>query len=243
MSATVKPGRRIASAVAGALALVLLAWGAWWGYARVVSTPVRHVAFAGEVGRIDAADLARLEQAVLAAPGMPIEAIREAARQVPWVREATVRRVHPDGVEIRLAAHTAFGRWNDAQLVSDAGVVFAAKDPGGLPRLRGPEGSAARVVAEYPLVAAALAPVGSPLRELRLSARGGWHATLESGLAVALGRGDWKPRAERFAAAWPRLDEAARAAEYADLRYPGGFALKRVATVTPALPQGRASRP
>jgi cell division protein FtsQ len=76
-----------------------------------------------------------------------------------------------------------------------------------------------------------LAPLGSPIRELALSPRGGWRATLASGLAIALGPGDWGPRAERFARAWPQLAPEARAAEYADLRYPSGFALKRVAEV------------
>jgi cell division protein FtsQ len=68
--------------------------------------------------------------------------------------------------------------------------------------------------------------------ELRLTPRGAWHAVLDSGLSVALGRGEWGPRAARFAAAWPQLAEEARSATYADLRYPGGFALKRAATLT-----------
>jgi cell division protein FtsQ len=232
MSAPVKPGRRVLAAIAGLAAVLALAWGAWEGYSEVVSQPIHRVAFTGDVGRLESADLARLEQTVLAAPAASIEAIRTSARKVPWVREATVRRIHPDAVEIHLAAHAAFGRWNEAELVSDRGEVFIAKDPGGLPRLRGPDGSSARVVAEYPLVAAALAPVGA-VRELRLTARGGWHATLDSGLAVALGRGEWQPRAQRFAAAWPKLSEEARAVEYADLRYPGGFAMKRVAGARP----------
>ena len=85
-----------------------------------------------------------------------------------------------------------------------------------------------------PLLAATavLAPLGSSVVELRLSPRGGWHATLASGLNVALGRGDWRPRAERFIAAWPRIAPEARATTYADLRYPGGFALKRTAELT-----------
>ena len=49
----------------------------------------------------------------------------------------------------------------------------------------------------------------------------------DGGLAVELGRGDWKARAQRFAAAWPRLAEDARATRYADLRYPNGFALRK----------------
>lgn len=235
MNAPVKPARRIVAAVAGGLATLALAGAAVYGYREVASQPIRHVTFAGAVDRIDAADLARLEQWVLGAPASSMDAIRAAARQVAWVREATVRRRYPDAVEIHLEAYTAFARWNEAQLVSDAGVVFSARDAGPLPSLRGPEGAAARMVAEFPAVAAELAPLGSPVRELTLTAPGGWYARLESGLAIALGRGDWKPRAQRLADAWPTLPEEMRAAEYADLRYPGGFALKRVASMT--LPQ------
>jgi cell division septal protein FtsQ len=91
------------------------------------------------------------------------------------------------------------------------------------------------VVREFSSAREALAPVGV-VSEFRLSPRGAWHVVLDSGLALALGRGEWRPRAERFAAAWPRLTEEARASTYADLRYPGGFALKRSATLTTPRP-------
>jgi cell division protein FtsQ len=245
MKATVPPGRRIASAVAGIAAVALLAWAAWVGFDAVVSQPVKRVAFAGELDRLAQPELDALAQAVRAAPGAPLEAIRASARRVPWVRDATVRRIFPDAVEITFSAHTAFARWNDRELVSREGVVFAAPGAGELPQLRGPDGSAAEVVREYLAASAALAPLDAPIVELRLSPRGAWHATLASGLAIALGRGDWRPRAGRFVAAWPKLEAEARAATYADLRYPGGFALKRAATLTltPSLSPGSARTP
>jgi cell division protein FtsQ len=233
-------GRRIAAAVAGVAAAALLGWAAWEGYEATLSLPIQRVAFAGEVDRLAQPELDALAQAIVAAPSASLESIRASARKVPWVREATVRRLFPDAVEITFSAHTAFARWNDSQLVSAEGDVFTAPDARKLPQLRGPEGAALQVVREYAAVAAALAPVG-PVAELTLTPRGAWRATLESGLAVALGRGDWLPRAERFATAWPRLPDDARTATHADLRYPGGFALKRAATLT--LPQGRGRTP
>lgn len=237
-------GRRIVAAVAGIAVAALLAWTALEGYEATVSLPAKRVIYAGEVDRLAQPDLDALKQAVLAAPGAPLEAIRASARRVPWVRDASVRRLFPDTVEITFSTHTAFAHWNDSQLVSREGEVFTASDASKLPRLRGPEGSAARVVREFVAVAAALAPVG-PVAELRLTPRGAWHAVLESGLSVALGRGDWQPRAARFVAAWPQLSEHDHSATYADLRYPGGFALKRAATLTltPTLSQGRGSKP
>ena len=228
-------GRRIVAAIAGTVALALLAWGAWLGLDATLALPIQRVVYAGELDRLAQPELDAFSQAVLTAPTAPLEAIRASARRVPWVRDATVRRLYPDAVEVTFQAYTAYARWNDDRLVTPEGIVFAAPDASKLPQLRGPEGSAPTVVREFASVAAVLAPVGATA-ELRLSPRGAWHATLESGLAVALGRGDWRPRAERFAAAWPSLSEEARAATYADLRYPGGFALKRAATLTVAKP-------
>jgi len=224
-------GRRIVAAIAGVVAVGVLAWGAWLGYSEVLAQPVTRVVFAGAVDRLAPSELARLEHEVLATASPSIDAIRAAARRVPWVRDAAVRREFPDAVEITFTAHEAFARWNEAGLVSATGEVFAAPGAGDLPQLRGPEGTAPKVVRAYRRVAAVLAPLGSPVKELRLSPRGSWHATLASGLALALGPGDWGPRAERFARAWPKLTPEARAAEHADLRYPSGFALKRVAEV------------
>jgi cell division septal protein FtsQ len=116
--------------------------------------------------------------------------------------------------------------------VSREGEVFAAPGGENLPRLRGPGSAALQVVREYEEALVALAPLDSPIAEFRLSPRGAWHATLASGLAIALGRGDWRPRAERFVAAWPKLSPEARATGFADLRYSSGFAMKRAATLT-----------
>jgi len=236
MSRPAPLGRRIVAAVAGVTAAALLAWGAWQGYQATVSLPIQRVVYAGEIDRLAQPELDALTHALLAAPSAPLQAIRASARRVPWVRDATVRRLFPDAVEITFSAYTAFARWNDSQLVSPTGEVFAAPDAGKLPQLRGPDAAAPQVVREYAAVAAVLAPIGA-VAELRLTPRGAWHVTLDSGLALALGRGEWRPRVERFAAAWPRLTDEARAATHADLRYPGGFALKRAATLT--LPQER----
>ncbi len=234
MSAPVPIGRRVLAGI-GALAVVgAIAATGWYGYHAILAQPVKRVVFAGDLDRLPHAELDALSQAIQAAPSgsVTLATVREAARRVPWVREVNVRRLFPDAVEITFHAHEAFARWNDNQLVSPLGDVFTAEDAAKLPRLRGPEGAGAAVIAEYRALVPILAPV-SPIAELRLSARGAWQVLLESGLTLELGRADTQPRAERLAAAWPQVAERAALSRYADLRYPNGFVLGTRTASTP----------
>jgi cell division protein FtsQ len=243
MSRPVPLGRRIVSALAGIAAAALLAVAAWQGYREVIAQPFAHVVFTGDLDRLPQRDLEALTRSIQAAtPAQSSLAdVREAARRVPWVREATVRRSYPGTVEIRFEAHRALARWNEAQLVSPEGAVFTAEEPAALPRFRGPDGNAPEMAREYPRLTAALAPLESPIAELRLSARGAWQVALQSGLVLDLGRGEVTARAERLAAAWPQLVGQGMEVKQVDLRYPNGFALRTKLTLAP--PQGRGRAP
>ncbi len=147
-----------------------------------------------------------------------LAAVRDSARRIPWVRDAAVRRRFPAGLEVTLEAHDVLARWNGAVLVSTRGEVFTAPYAGTLPRFVGPDGAADLMARQYLPIARALAPLASPVAELRLSARGAWQVALASGLVLELGRTDMQERIERFVAAWPRAhgprrrDEARRPA-------------------------------
>ena len=218
--------------VRAAAAVVVMAWfsvAAWYGYHAVLSHPVEQVVFVGATERISPAELEALSRSIRSTPGRPsLETVREAARHVHWVRDAVVRRVSADTLEIRFEVHEPLARWNDDALVSSRGEVFIASYEGVLPQLRGGEGTAPVVAHQYAALVPALVPLGSPLAELRLSARGGWQATLESGLVLEMGRNDIEARIARFTSAWPELKARGVITTYADLRYPNGFALRRV---------------
>ena len=219
---------RLFRAGAGVAMLVLLAGGAWYAYASLVSRPIAHVTFTGDTGRVPPAALEALADGIRRASvsGLEMESVREAARRVPWVREASVRRRFPDALEIRVEAYEAVARWGELGMVSARGEIFPGRTSQKLPMFRGPEGSAAAMAAAYPPIAATLAPVG-PVAELRLNARGAWQVVLETGLTLELGRGDVQPRLARFAAAWPQLAARGIATRHADLRHSNGFALRR----------------
>ena len=221
--------KRVLPATAAAAAVAVLAGGTWYLFDTASSQPIRHVLFAGDVQRLARADLEAFAQSVQGAPagGASLAAVREAARRIPWVREATVRRTFPDAVEVTFETHQPLARWADGALVSERGEVFSAEYDGNLPRFSGPEGSAAAMAREYPAIARAVAPLQASVAEVALSPRGAWQVLLDSGLVLQLGRGDIQPRLARFVAAWPLVAAQDADTKHGDLRYANGFALRR----------------
>jgi cell division protein FtsQ len=229
MKAAPSPWRsRVLPATAGAAMVAILAAGAWYGYDYATSQPIRRVAFVGETGRIARADLEAFTRSVqgLSPSGASLEAVREAARRIPWVRDAAVRRRFPDGIEVSFETHEPLARWAEGGLVSTRGEVFVAEHGAFLPVFKGPQGAAPRMAQAYPGLAKAIAPLAAAIVEVQVSARGAWQLVLDSGLTLELGREDIVPRIERFVAAAPRLPEGALDGKVADLRYTNGFATR-----------------
>jgi cell division protein FtsQ len=220
----------IARAVAAIGVASVIAYGVWYAFETFSSAPVRRVVFSGDAPKLVRADLEAFAESIrgLPASGPSLAAIRDAARRLAWVRDATVRRRFPDTVEVAFEAHEPLARWSDEALVSVRGEVFTVEFAGALPRFRGNANAAAAMAHEYPAIAQALEPLAAKVAELRLSPRGAWEVVLDSGLVVALGRGDIHGRLARFVAAWPRLPDEARSTTRADLRYGTGFALRLV---------------
>lgn len=220
---------RILPAAAAVVVVAAIAGGAWYGFDAISSQPIRSVVFAGDVERVARADLEAFTRSAagVSPSGATLAALREAARKIPWVRDASVRRRLPDAIEVTLEAHQALARWSEGALVNTLGEVFAADYEGFLPRFKGPEGAAAQMMREFPAIRGAVEPLASAVTEIRLSPRGAWQVVLESGLTLDLGRGDIHPRLVRFIAAWPQLAAQGVETRHADLRYANGFAMQR----------------
>jgi len=174
--------------------------------------------------------------------------LREARRKfesVPWVRRATVRRVWPNQLAVTLEQHHAAAYWErddgNHQMVNPQGEVFEVNlgdvEEDGLPLLRGPEGSAAQVWQMYRRLAPVFATLGDKVRHLKLSMRGSWQTTLESGARIELGRGnpdEVLERTQRFAATVAQVTARyphdgrrdGQGIEYADLRHDDAYALR-----------------
>jgi len=175
---------------------------------------------------------------------------RQAFETVPWVRRAVVQRVFPDRIAVQLQEHQAVAYWgaeDGSQLLDHDGEVFEANvgevEQEALPRLDGPPGQAAQVLAMYRALQPLFAPLELELEALTLSRRGSWSARLDSGAEVELGGGsddEVHARTNRFlrtlTQVTSRYERRPDAVESADLRYADGYALRLrgVSTVTGA---------
>ncbi|MBC7716045.1 MAG: FtsQ-type POTRA domain-containing protein [Pseudorhodobacter sp.] len=163
---------------------------------------------------------------------------KAAFEAVPWVRKAEVRREWPGKLVVRLEEHRAVALWGsdaaDDKLVNSYGEVFQANlgdvEDDKLPSLNGPLGSAALMLQLLQSLQPLFAKLDTHIDTLRLTGRGSWHAELDSGAEVALGRGtrdELVASTERFVGTvLPMLAQYQRPLEYADLRHHDGYALK-----------------
>lgn len=156
--------------------------------------------------------------------------VRAAVVALPWVDRVEVRKRWPDRLEVRLTELRPHARWGDGRLVAEDGRLFAAPAAGigsALPHFRAADDRVADVIAFHREARPALLRIGSDIRELRLSARGGWTLVTVEGIELEIGRQDALPRLSRFVRLVPELRRASagRVLARADLRYTNGFAL------------------
>lgn len=225
-------------AVFGVLALSALAW---WG--------VRHPVFALS-GITVQGDVAHNSAATLRANVAPrvqgtfftvdLAAARQAFREVPWVRDAVVRREFPDRLRVILQEHRPVAFWGgegETLLVNSFGEVFEANtgdlDREDLPRLSGPREQSALVLATYRTLAPMFRSIELDIEQLTLTARGSWQVQLDTGASVELGRGtpdEISARAQRFVQtltqATSRYGRRPEALVSADLRHANGYAIR-----------------
>lgn len=187
-----------------------------------------------------------------------LEKAQDAFEQVPWVRRAQVRRAYPNSLRVILHEHVAQAYWGEesgAAMVNTLGEVFDANlgelDREGMPRLNGPDGSAPEVLRMLYALEPLFAALSREIDALTLRERGSWLVVLDNGARIELGAGGVEEvlqRAQRLVRTLTTvLQEYQRSSdtlEYADLRYPDGYALRLhgVATISREAAQAMAVR-
>ena len=179
---------------------------------------------------------------------LDLASARQAFEAVPWVRKAIVRREFPNRLKVQLQEHQAAAYWgaeSESRMVNSYGEVFEANvgevEQEVLPRLNGPDGQAAQVLAMYQAIKPLFEEMDLTLEQVDLTVHGGWRVRLEEGAAIELGGGSANEvlaRTTRFLKTLTqvssRYGRKPNALETADLRHEDGYAirLRGVTTVT-----------
>jgi cell division protein FtsQ len=219
--------------------------------------PIRHIQLEGDLAHNSVPTIRANAAPLLAGNFFSVDLAqaRAAFETVPWVRRAVVRRVWPGTLVVRLEEHRAAALWegpagladDDAEIGSDKlvnsfGEVFEANvgdvEDDALPRLAGPEGSAAQMLQVALRLQPLLEPLGLAVQRVVLSHRGSWRVALDSGATLELGRGsddEVLARTQRFARTLVQVTARWKAPlDHADLRHADGYALRlRGVTVRP----------
>ncbi|MEJ2687268.1 MAG: cell division protein FtsQ/DivIB [Gammaproteobacteria bacterium] len=194
--------------------------------------PLRTVRIEGNLRHLSAARLQKVVAPVATGGffNVNVDAVRRAAQSLPWVESASVRRVWPDTLQLKVVEQKPIARWNKDSLINTQGAVFtpAAKTvPTGLPQLKGPAGLEPAVLKQYRAMDKALAPLGLTIAQLVEDQRRAWALRLSNGVELKLGRGETFPRLLRFVRIYPAVlaGHVSRLVSV-DMRYSNGFAVR-----------------
>ena len=243
----------VANLAFAAVALMLLAAGAWW-VLRQPFFPIAGIKVDGEVTHNNAVTLRANVAPQLSGNFFTIDLARARAafESVPWVRSAVVRREFPNKLRVTLTEQVPVATWGDeagSKLINGFGDVFeanVAEVDDSLPRLDGPIEQAGQVLGMYRVLQPQFQPYDLSIDELTLSSRGSWKVVLDSGAEIELGRGQSEEvtaRLQRFLKTVTQVAGQYRRTmadvEGADLRHNDAYALRLrgVTTVSPEAPR------
>lgn len=197
-----------------------------------VRFPVREVRIEGHFRFLDPARLQRLIGPLLRDGffGADLRAVRRRLVAEPWVREASVRRLWPDGLQVSVVEQQPLVRWGDMGFINRSGTLVQLPDAlhePSLPLLQGPPDSHGALLRHYLEFERILEPAGLHVRALLADERGALKTLLDNGWLVVLGRTAVTRRFERFTRfAYEVLQPDTEAVRVVDMRYANGYAVR-----------------
>ena len=159
-----------------------------------------------------------------------VNQVQQAVETLPWVVQASVRRVWPDTLAISVSEQQAMAYWMHKGLVNLNGEIFTPDKlsyPENLPYFVGPTGMNVMMTQYYDEARQHLKPLGLSVTKVLLDERRALVLELNHELELILGKEQKAARLERFIRVYPKVlaDKISRIARV-DLRYPHGMTVE-----------------
>ena len=158
-----------------------------------------------------------------------VERVREVVEQLPWVNEASVRRVWPDTLSVSVVEQKPVAISKKTGLINAKGDVFKPlnnKQSTSLPVFDGDAKLNKMMLSKYYEMSEVLVTINRKITYLKIDARHAVELKLDNGLKVVLGREDNMHRLERLMSIYNKvLISRVNDIEVIDLRYTNGMAI------------------
>ena len=156
--------------------------------------------------------------------GQDVKQIQEQLETIPWVKGAVVRKIWPNRLSIWLSEYQPIAIWNKTEFVTKEGTVFQLPmdklKEKALPYLGGPDYQSLKVLEAWNQIFADFKAKNLVVKGVAIDDRGAWQVTLDNDIVLKLGRGDWKPKLDRFVTIYPQIEvPEGKRIDYVDLRY------------------------
>jgi cell division protein FtsQ len=203
-----------------------------WYWPQFSNRPVNTVAITGEMQYVEKQQIQKIITPSLAGGllDVPLDDLRLQIEALPWVERASVGRVWPDGLEVKVTEQQPVARWGKTQLLNNRGQVFAPsniEDFKAWPTLAGPTESQFEVMQHYLELNRLLQKRGMQLVNLSQDYRGAWTAELTDGVVLVFGRGKLVEKIQRLFVVYDKqLYRYMNKAKKIDLRYRNGIAVQ-----------------
>ena len=203
-------------------------------FAEVIDRPISVIEVSGTNEHFAAEQVEQIldDQIGVGFWGVDVAELRSRLLADEWLVNARVTKRWPGRLVVEVKVHEPLAYWNETELLSTQGSVFAPEPyPQKLPlaMLSGPDESQWSLWERYLSLQGALEQLNLGLAGLSLSERGALTLVLEDGMAVHLGRHEVESRLQRFLDVFEqtlaqRIDQVAAV----DLRYTNGFSVRWV---------------
>lgn len=160
---------------------------------------------------------------------LPVGRLQKELNNLNWVESASVERVWPDTLKIKIVEKVPVALWGDSLMTADGRLFQADKSSNELniPKLQGPIEQQNEVLQVYEKLSKILTSYGLHAGGLQLRENQSWILSLTDGAAIYLGKNELETRLLRFCKAYPAVfAEKAEQLASVDLRYPRGMAVQ-----------------
>ena len=147
---------------------------------------------------------------------------------LPWVRESRVRRVWPNGLQLRVIERQPVARFDDRRLLDSNGELFTAdaRQFMDLPLVRGYAEESREVLEHYARLKPRFTALGLEIREWVEDDKGALRLRLDNDMELRIGSRNRDGRIAQFLAVWPKYIKPQQELISAiDFRYSNGFAV------------------